>query len=78
MRALVALSLGCGRPGLEPTSAAWSPPPAGATAGELRPREDCDHRVEERQALFGDLHIHTGVSMDANSTGTSTVSHGAR
>ena len=56
--------------GIEPTSAPWTPPPGAAQRKPVAPREPCSIRVEERQALFGDLHIHTGVSMDANSLGT--------
>ena len=56
--------------GIEPTSGPWNPPPAAAERQPVAPREPCSNRVEERQALFGDLHLHTGVSMDANSLGT--------
>ncbi len=64
---------GCEFRGVELKTDPWSPPPAAAAAAELQPREDCDTQVAERQALFGDLHMHTAVSMDANSLGTSTT-----
>ena len=64
---LSSMILSCG---IEPTSAPWSPPPEPAQAKAIAPREDCLVQVAEKQPLFGDLHIHTGVSMDANSMGT--------
>ncbi len=63
---LSSMILSCG---IEPTSAPWSPPPEPAQAKAIAPREDCLVQVAEKQPLFGDLHIHTGVSMDANSMG---------
>ncbi|MEE3326839.1 MAG: DUF3604 domain-containing protein [Myxococcota bacterium] len=56
--------------GIEPTSAPWEPPPAAAKEARLLSREACTQSVPERQPFFGDLHIHTGVSMDANAQGT--------
>ena len=56
--------------GFEPTTAPWSPAPRAAQFEPLAPRADCSDRVPEKKALFGDLHVHTGVSMDANAMGT--------
>jgi hypothetical protein len=68
-----ALGLACDFRGFEPTSDPWSPPPAAAEKAEILPRAACLNRVATRQPLFGDLHIHTGVSMDANTLGTRTT-----
>ena len=56
--------------GFEPTSDPWSPPPGPAEAKPIAPRASCDYFAAEKQPLFGDLHIHTRVSMDAYATGT--------
>lgn len=58
---------------IEPTSEPWDPPPAAARKQQLAPRAPCREHIPERQPLFGDLHIHTAVSMDANAMGTSTT-----
>ena len=51
----------------------WNPPPEPAIARERLPGEASAHVVEERRPLFGDLHLHTSLSMDGNSTGTRTL-----
>ncbi len=70
----VALILtGCGLDRLELRSGPWEPPPAAAVKQTPAPREACNHFMAERRALFGDLHIHSSLSMDANSLGTRTL-----
>ena len=58
--------------GFEPTSEPWQPTPAAAKKQTVAERAACMARFPERQALFGDLHIHTSISMDANASGTLT------
>ena len=61
---------GCGvDPGLED----WPEPIGPAVAREIAPREPCAHRDSLRRPFYGDLHVHTGVSMDARSLGTTTT-----
>jgi hypothetical protein len=48
--------------------------PAGAsTVRYTETREPCEHRSATRNAFFGDLHIHTGLSYDARPLGTNTT-----
>lgn len=43
----------------------WEPPARPAVAAPLTPREPCTDTDPHRRAFFGDLHVHTGLSMDA-------------
>ncbi len=69
---LAALALAVAGCGFELETAPWSPRPEPARPAAVAPREPCALHVAERQAFFGDLHVHTAVSMDANALGTTT------
>ena len=66
---LLATHIGCG---LDLGSAEWTPPIGPAETAPIAPREPCAHRDPLRKPFFGDLHVHTGFSMDANAQGTET------
>ena len=57
--------VGCGWIPENPGSAAWEPPGGPALAAPLTPREPCADHNPLRKPFFGDLHVHTGYSMDA-------------
>ncbi len=67
---LALLVTGCG---IELSTEPWQPPAAPAVAKTPLAREACRVSIPERQPLFGDLHIHTALSMDANAQGTRTT-----
>ena len=59
------LSVGCHLDELiGPGTEEWSPPSAPARKVELLAREACEHRTPGGRAFFGDLHVHTALSMD--------------
>jgi hypothetical protein len=47
----------------------WDPPIRAAESAPLLVREPCALHTGERSAWFGDLHVHTGFSMDARVRG---------
>lgn len=60
---LVITTPGCSPEG--PPKTTWTSAPRPAIAKPVTPREPCTDRDPARRAFFGDLHVHTGLSMDA-------------
>ena len=70
---VVLVAVGCGRPGPRspeaiPTPADPVPSPRTAVlpSSYTEAREACAHRDPARRAFFGELHVHTRLSFDAN------------
>lgn len=60
----IGLATGCIEDWGEPPKVDWQPPSAAAQA-HPETREACRERSPQRRAWFGDLHVHTALSMDA-------------
>ena len=68
---LFTLTLGFGTAcNLSPPEDAWEPAPRAAVSKEIAGREPCSQSDPLRRPFFGELHLHTGYSMDAWVTGT--------
>ncbi|MCP3984212.1 MAG: DUF3604 domain-containing protein [bacterium] len=66
MVAFMAISVGLlGACNLDPGKQPWDPPSAAAQPGTPLKRVACTQQDPLRRPLFGDLHVHTGLSMDA-------------
>ena len=82
MRALVGPALawaliaaGCN---LDPGKEPWDPDSQPAVKAQPAPRASCAQRDPLRRPLYGDLHVHTGFSMDAWVQGTLVTPDDAR